>query len=295
MTLAPRISPKKRFDPEGGKNVNPFKPKVEIEAITYRFAEDKKELGQAFSLVYDSYQKKGFVPRDKAHGMLFSIYSLLPGTLHAMTRTSQGVISNLTAIPCSQQFGLPMDTIYKPELDRLRARGRKIVELSALATSRAYRRKNVFQYQIQALYWHCFYRGVDDICVTINPRHKEYYMRLFPFQELGPVRDYPQVKAPAVALRCIVSQAQERMREISNSINMERPLHFYFQQLFQGINIRNQIKMGSGDFELLLLCNMLSSKNFQYFLGLEPQVIQDLTNPQLHALQEIYPKVSMVQ
>lgn len=294
MAPTPRISQKK-ITSDREMKVKPLRPKVKMESMTYRLAEDKKELEQGFSLVYDSYQKKGFVPKEKPHGMLFSIYSLLPGTLHAMTRTSQGITSNLTAIPCSQQFGLPMDTIYKPELDRLRARGRKIVELSALATSKTHRCKNVFQYQIQALYWHCFYRGVNDICVTINPRHKDYYMCLFPFQELGPARYYPQVNAPAVALRCIVSKAQERMREISASIKLEKPLYRFFFDLFHGKNRNNEIRLGSGDFQLLLLSNRLTNNNFEYFLGLEPGIIQDLTNAQIHALQKIYPKVSMVQ
>ncbi len=48
-------------------------------------------------------------------------------------RTYLTVISTLTQIFDSELFGLPMDVLYKGELDTLRGQGRNITELSALA------------------------------------------------------------------------------------------------------------------------------------------------------------------
>lgn len=266
--------------------------KFSLDKLVFQRVHSRAELEKAFNLVYQAYSKKGFVPDQKPHNMLFSIYSLLPGTVHVMVRSSRCILSNLTAIPSSKVFGLPMDAVFKPELDGLRAEGRTLVELSALATREEYRFRDIFLYQIQALYWYFIYHGVDDICITVNPRHKGYYMQMFPFLELGPVRYYPRVNAPAVGLRGNVSDALERMMLVDNSLDLNMPLHHCFYELCGMQEQKKEINLGSGgDMQLLLMYNQLSSEALSYFLDLEPGIVQGLNSDQSSILRSIYPDI----
>lgn len=70
-----------------------------------KFAETKEELEQSFSLVYEIYDKKGFIPESKPHKMLYSIYSLLPQTTHIIAKSYQTVISVFTDCSTHAQFG----------------------------------------------------------------------------------------------------------------------------------------------------------------------------------------------
>ena len=158
----------------------------DLDRPSLKFAETKEELEQAFSLVYDVYLKKKFIPTPRDHKMLYNMYSRFPDTTHIIAKSYRQVISNLSEIFDSEDFGLPMDAIYRKELDDLRSQGRSLVELSALATPKEHRWKNIFLYLVQVMYWYSVYRGVDDVCITVNARHIRYYMQLFPFEHLGP-------------------------------------------------------------------------------------------------------------
>jgi len=270
-----------------------LKHKIKLDKLSFRRAASRSELEQAFSLVYESYRKKGFVPEKKDHGMFFSLYSLLPGTIHVMIRVHQEIVSNLSAVPSSKCFGLPMDAIYKDELDQLRSQGRKVVELSALATSGKHRRQNIFLYQIQALYWYFIYQGVDDICVTVNPRHKDYYMHMFPFEEIGPVRHYDRVNAPAVGLRARVYESLECMIRIGNDLDLDRPFYRYLYELAgETSRIKKEICLGSGGMQLVLMRNGVNSEALRYFLNLDPDILQGLSRAQLDILEKFSPGLS---
>ncbi len=78
------------------------------------------------------------------------------------------------------------------------------------------------------MYWYSLYKGVDDICIAVNPRHVRYYMNLFPFEKLGEEKMYPRVNAPAIGLRGRVEDSIEEMIEIFQALDMETPLDYYF-------------------------------------------------------------------
>ncbi len=294
-SLHSHVAERKGQEQGWSSNNRHLRHRLKLDSLAFRQAESTNELEKAFSLVYASYQQKGFIPEPKEHGMFFSIYSLLPGTIHVMIRENQKkVISNLSAIPSSGTFGLPMDSIYKSELDRLRSRGRKVVELSALATSKKHRMHNIFLYQIQALYWYFIYNGVDDICVTVNPRHKGYYMRMFPFEELGPVRHYSRVNAPAVGLRARVYESLECMVRMANSLDLDRPFYRYLYELAGEKKTRKEIYLDSGDLQLVLLRNSLNGNALRYFLSLDPDIVKELNWTQIMSLENICPGATSI-
>lgn len=256
-----------------------------------KFAESKEELEQSFALVYHIYRKKGFVPEFKPHNMLYSIYSLLPWTTHIIAKSYKDVISNLTEIFDTPEFGLPMDAVYKPELDAIRSKGRMIVELSALATPTEHRWKNIFLYLVQVMYWYSLVNGVDDVCVTVNPRHKRFYMQLFPFEQIGPERYYPRVNAPAVGLRGKVREAYDRMRDICDDLEFETPLYTCFRKMTGEQPQSSLQKINLNSLQILVQPNKLESTTVNHFLRLDPTLTCNLTLEQKGCLSNAYPDI----
>ncbi len=260
-----------------------------LDRPTVKFAETIDELEQAFSLVYRVYSEKGYIQEKKDHGMYFTIYSLLPDTVHIVAKSYLKVISNLTQIFDTTEFGLPMDSIYKKELDKIRNKNRSIVELSALATPREHRWRNIFLYQVQVMYWYSLYKGVDDICIAVNPRHVRFYMHLFPFEIIGEKKIYERVGAPAVALRGKVEEAIDVMMEIFNALDVETPLDYYFY-FMTGTKPKKDSVIFNHDLEMV--CpnpKKMDASIVSHFLKKEPSIIKDLTPPQKKALISFYP------
>ncbi len=200
----------------------------EIDRPAVKIAEDIDEYKQAFSLVHDTYLRLGYLSTPKPHGMLFGIHTLLPQTVIFVAKSYLTVISTLTEIFDTELFGLPMDELYRKELDGLRSKGRKIVELSALVTPADFRWMNVFMYINKVMYLYSIDHGVNDICIAVNPKHVSFYKNILLFEDLGPERYYPRVNAPAVALRINMDYISEKSKSSYDGFDFESNAHAYF-------------------------------------------------------------------
>ena len=55
------------------------------------------------------------------------------------------------------------------------------------------------------------YLCVDDLVITINPKHRWFYEHILLFEQIGEERQYEFVKgAPAIAMRLDLKTAQQR-------------------------------------------------------------------------------------
>ncbi|MBW1735745.1 MAG: hypothetical protein JRJ71_15410, partial [Deltaproteobacteria bacterium] len=122
-------------------------------------------------------------------------------------------VSTLSRIVDDPCFALSMDSLYHEELNVLRDEGRTICEFCALATDRSHRNDNLFMFLFRAMYLDAQQRGIDDICIMVNPKHVPFYKTILLFQDLGPLRLYPRLAAPAVALRLDLRASEKRLRE----------------------------------------------------------------------------------
>ena len=195
-----------------------------------KWAETREELGDAFRLVYDEYKRSGYISEEKPGNMFFYIHHLLPDTAVLLMRCKEKVISTLSLVPDSEEFGLPMDSIYREELDGLRRNDRHLMEACALATSENYRSPNIFANLFRQSYWHAVYSGIDAICIMVNPKHVQFYKRILLFDELGVEKNYPRVGAPAVALQLNVKEYKEKLKSIYGGYPADANLYsFVFQ------------------------------------------------------------------
>lgn len=251
----------------------------DIDRPAIKFAETKDELEQAFSLAYKEYIKSGYITEPKPSQLLFSIYNMLPETVVFIAKAYMTVISTLTQIFDSELFGLPMDAIYREELDALRAEERNVAELSALVTPKDACWKNIFMFLCQVMYKYAFYKGVNDLCITVNPKHARFYKTIFLFEDLGPERHYPRVNAPAVALRLNMDNIGKNLKSIYNELDFECNLYTFFHRITEE---------EAGDNSKALTKSRLDTETARYFLSKE-DTLKELSSAQREYIESIYP------
>ena len=128
-----------------------------------------------------------------------------PSTLHHPPSTASVPIGALTVV-FDSPVGLPADRLYRPELDALRASGRRVAEVTSLAVADEAGTGGGTEVLVK-LFNHAYFvargiRGATDFVITVNPRHVRFYERLMLFSQAGPEREYDKVGgAPAVLMR----------------------------------------------------------------------------------------------
>jgi hypothetical protein len=177
--------------------------------IELKVAATRAERQSAFELVYSSYLR-ACLCTENSHSLRFTAHQLLPTTDIFIAVLHGEVISTLSLVR-DGELGLPMEEIYPDEVDARRARGIRLAEVSCLADRR----------QDPARFFRLFCElarlmaqvgknsGVDELLVTVHPRHAPLYRRYMAFQPLGDRRDYPAVEGnPAVALSLNFDRAE---------------------------------------------------------------------------------------
>lgn len=199
-----------------------------IDRPSINIAENIDEYKQAFNITYEEYVRKGYADENKEFPYCYSQYSLLPETCVYVFKTYKTVIATLTEIFDTPEFGLPMDTLYKRELDALRDQGRRIVELSQLVTSRRYRMKNIMITLCKMMFNYSRLSNVDDICIMVNPNHVRFYRQIFLFQTYGEKHYYNKVHAYAVPLRINMRTIENDLYDKYSHLAFDEDLYRYF-------------------------------------------------------------------
>jgi hypothetical protein len=143
--------------------------------------------------------------------------------------------ATLTAVPDSP-LGLPMDALYRQELDVLRGPGRKPCEIAKLVMGESGVGEDakpdvelllaLFRIgYITARYL----EGCTDLVITVNPHHEKYYRRLMRFERLGEPRAYGSVRgAVAVPMRLDLLGAEDTYRRTAALKPAARSFYGYF-------------------------------------------------------------------
>lgn len=170
--------------------------------LTFRTAATIDEVVEAWRLVYGSYRRKELIPPNR-----YRIHTTSPaadghagvitGNIGALT------VTTMTAIPDGTR-GLPLDRVYPAELARLRAEGRRMMEVGLFADRRrSMSRSSEALLQLMQFVWHWGRdTGITDFVIGVHPRHAKFYKRAFGFHIAGDERHYAAVNnRPVVLLR----------------------------------------------------------------------------------------------
>lgn len=181
---------------------SPCRDEIWQGSVCIRIADRPALRIQASRLVHDVYVRCGYM-KPNPQRRRATPYDNLADTTTFVACLDEEVIATLTLVS-DRELGLPMQSIYQEELQSLRRQGRRLAEVTALADRRKdpKRGMSVFLGLTKLMIHTARKRGIDDLLVTVHPKHARFYQRILVFEPFGPERAYPAVQNnPAVALR----------------------------------------------------------------------------------------------
>ena len=166
--------------------------------VDYIICNTDKDKKDALLLIKKEYSKQGYIN---------SFVPKIDMPKNSVTFLAKHVnrIIGTISVTIDSNSGLPIDEIYKKEIDKLRAQNRKIVEVGRFATDREFLSKEKYNNLLlvmslfKLVFHYCIYRNIDNICISINPKHNLFYKSMF-FSDIGGLKSCPTVNnAPAIA------------------------------------------------------------------------------------------------
>jgi hypothetical protein len=186
-----------------------------VASVDFALARDTGTFDAAFRLVHDQYVWRDYMAPDPS-GRRVNLRHALPSTRVFVARAPARVVGTVSVFRDSV-LGLPMDDLYKAELDVLRAQGRQLAEVSHLATAPEGRTRGLAVlmrlFRVMLLYVAEF-AGLDDLCLVVSPRHAGFYETFIECEVIGDVRFYETVGVPAVAMRLDLHQVRDIIGEL---------------------------------------------------------------------------------
>ncbi len=256
----------------------------QIDRPSIKIAETLDEYRQAFTLLHDVYLASGYLPEANPSGLLLNPHHLLPRSCVFLFKSYLDVYSTMSYVPDTPQFGLPMDDLYKAEVDALRAKGRKVAEIGSLATIRHHCGQNLMVFLSKAIFRYALLTGADDLCIMVNPKHVRFYNAIFLFQPFGEQRHYAKVNALAVALRVDMRTIEPALRDAYAANDFDTDLHNFFVKI-NSHAIDNETTMGQAEKNA-----PLESEIARYLLTRNPVLLDDLSPQQRDYLTRMYHK-----
>lgn len=181
-------------------------------------ARTREQVFSAWNLVYRVYRQAGLIPENRAQ--VHAAPQMFSDAASVFIKHQYNhVHATLSSLDDSKR-GLPLDTVYRAELDALRRQGRRLTELAHLADAdqsgllpdaprHAYvanrgtyrpprkmdRRARLAELEaLMGLAVGCgIEHGCDDLVIGVHPRHTRFYVRAWGFRALGEETSYPTV------------------------------------------------------------------------------------------------------
>jgi len=177
--------------------------RVRESSIDVALAVTRDELDAASRLVHQCYLRRGYV-KPSVDGRHVNAYLAMPSTAVFVARADGAIVATVSLIGDSV-LQLPCDELWGADLAALRATGRRLAEVSALAVSEAWRGAGLVTMRSLVRAIGVYGRDIarlDALCIAVHPRHAPFYEALLRFRRFGTLRSCAAVNgAPAVGLR----------------------------------------------------------------------------------------------
>lgn len=165
--------------------VPPIQDSVEV-----TLARTPDDLAAAFRLLHDSYVRAGL---DEPNGRRLRItpYHLLPSTEVFVARLRGEVIATITMVADTEQAGLPMDAMYRDDVDQLRGSGKRLAEIGCMADRRESpaRFLKLFGEFSRLSVQVANARGIDALVAATHPRHARFYIRSLGYETFAGIKE----------------------------------------------------------------------------------------------------------
>ena len=212
---------------------------VEQQKFKIRLANTEERRDSASLLIQKRYSWRGYETGEALEKT--------PNKITLLAFNGEQIAGTLT-LGLDSADGLLVDDLYKPEIDVLRASGRKVCELTKLAVDESVKSKMVLAalFHIAFIYGHNIHKGTDFV-IEINPRHTLFYKRMLGFNHFGPERHCERVSAPAVLLRLELEYAKAEIARLGglgkDAVNV-KSLYPYFFTMQDDLGITARLNRG---------------------------------------------------
>lgn len=219
-------------------NNQPLVANSNSKEFTIKIANSLSERESVFQLGYSVYLEKGYIQPNNQE-WLIQPYDSDPQTIILIVQDKNNNLAGSLTLVFSESSTLPSEKIYGTEINALRLRGEKMVEISRLIINPEFRNSKevlilLFNY-LSIFSYHI--KHYSSLVIEVNPRHKAYYKSLLNFEEIGVEKPCPIVEnAPAVLLYLPLAKYQSeviRCKAAKEHNKKERSLYTYFLNLEQ--------------------------------------------------------------
>ncbi len=171
----------------------------------YSVAKSPTDKQGVFALIRKIYGIEGYLT---GNGSAFDKYLLLETSM-----VFRGLVNNklfgTISVVTDLGHGLPMDILYKKELEALRQQGKLLAEVTQFAVDHdIIKQEDLFFNSLKQLTTDlplfklvldfAAFKNLDFLCITVNPRHAKFYQSLG-FVQFGELKYYESVNnAPAL-------------------------------------------------------------------------------------------------
>lgn len=161
-----------------------------------------EQVESAWRLVYERYTQMGLIDKNP-----FGIHAV-PGAVGQHACVIWGPegpdVGYTMTLFRDNPMGLALDSVYARELDDLRGKGRRLLEVGMLADRRQSAARGIVAL-LSMMRWAVYYglhTDLTDIVIGVHPRHAQFYIRCYGFEEFAAPTSYPLVRDnPVVPLR----------------------------------------------------------------------------------------------
>ena len=206
--------------------------------VTSRLLVSISEKEKASAIVNKKYREEGYVRDEQDTISKIASYIVEENSVIFGAFVGNEIFGTL-AFVFDEERGLPMEAIYKEEVNILRGKGFKVGEVVQFAVDQDIAKKHLSSVEVQLAAVPLFGRllsyakkkNFDYLCISVNPKHVSFYS-LIGFEKIGELKHYASVDAPAVAMSF-------SLKEIDNTDfgkNAVTKMIKYFFSLYEGLD-----------------------------------------------------------
>ena len=168
---------------------------------------------KAYRFQFKAYEKLGIVqPQEGA--LWLTIHDALPQTTTFVAEDMSGELVGTLTLVFDSPLGLPADSLFPSEVERIRRKGGRICELISFGASSKMRGsvKILAGLFYSSFLFARFARKATDYVITVHERHERFYCSNLLFSRSGPVRRYSKVNDEPTVFLKLALDLPERLR-----------------------------------------------------------------------------------
>jgi len=180
-------------------------------ASRVRIAASREDFEAAYRLVYRCYLERGYIA-PLPNAIFYRLSYGVPTSRTVIGESANGKLIGTLTVVGDSRLGLPMESLFHREIDEIRARRRRISEVSGLCVEPARRSVSLATFfdLTRFLVQYAGWQAIDDLLISIHPAHLPFYRRQFQFTCFGSCRRYEALQGqPAIACRLDLRRIRE--------------------------------------------------------------------------------------